>query len=213
MKRLFFVLAALMAVLITIVISGCGGTEIPGVTKPWPEIRNVRLYRPASILYIDTNRVSLWVNAFAFYRVAQGSNPFDPNVKRYYLDFYKDRLDVNGKSGTIVMLLSRWNNEAINNTDTYYCLIEIGAEVYMYDYKASHLVPVSKDLIDAIHRDLEQLKAENMNHFEPFLAEVNEKSQYGPALPALSREYTPTTDAYDSSLWELRPDGSSKKLQ
>ena len=194
--KYLLVAIAMMAVLL---FAGCSADEIMGVTKPEPHIKSVKLDRPSSTLTIDTNRVEFDITELRVWRMVDAhGDPTDPTAARRYLDFQYSYGSAYGDSGKAIFVLASWSTEALDFTSTYYALVELRAEVYVYDYSSASVVgPASPELIKAI-------KAET-----PELLPIHVVCDGAAEPPPRS-----TTEwAYDAGLWQLNPDGSSIRLQ
>lgn len=190
---------AIAMIAIVIMLAGCSGMEIVGVTKPEPHIESVVLNRSASVLTVDTNRVTFDVTELRVWRMVDAhGDPTDPSAARRYLDFQYDYGSASGDSGKAIFVLASWETEAIDFVSTYYALVEIEADVYVYDGTSASVVgPASPDLIAAV-------KAETPD-FTPVHVVCDGAAE--------STTRSETTWAYDAGLWQLNPDGSSIRLQ
>jgi|GEM_PF-3162604 len=215
-------LLAAMAAVIVSLLAGCANMEIPGITKPEPDIRWANVFRSSSSAAVQTNRVEFWMTEFACYRTV--------GTQKLYLDFQYERAEAAGDGGKAIYVLSSWSNEALAQGYTYYVLVGIGAYVYDYDAaetRSSREVEIGARIAatrqQEYGRALTEAEMAKVSELAELIAEEQDRQAALPQgkrfkpthvdlRPEATRDSTPTTDAYDAGLWECLPDGTSHQI-
>lgn len=212
-----------LLIALTLTFMGCN-SEIRGLTKPRPNIKWANVYRTSSAAAIQTNRISFWVTEFACYRTV--------GTDKLYLDFQYERAEATSDGGKAIYVLSNWSNETLQKGYTYYILAGIGAEIYDYDYAStrSNRESVIADRIvqtrtTDLARELTASEQEKVSELAKLICAEQDrnvtlkldksKSAFVPVqikTQPVTREYYPTTNAYDAGLWECLPDGTSRQI-
>lgn len=203
------------AVLFIMLLAGCSSMEVPGITKPQPNIKWANVFRSSSSAAVQTNRVEFWMTQFACYRTV--------GTTKIYLQFQYVRAEATGGGGRGIYILSSGNDEALQQNYTYYILVGIGA--YVYDNSAA-MTRSSAEALAAEQiartrkgvygRELTESEMDKVRKLAGLIVDEQNRRVFTPIhidpQSEATRSSSPTTDAYDAGLWECLPDGTSKQI-